>query len=174
MITSTKIASLAVAAMLITTASAQAIDFNADVADSVQDSVNSSESRDIGSNLHDAVDTDEARDANGNLNDRILFQGDSDALNQAILNGDKQAFKVALANGYLTLTCVLDNGALVIANTGALALPAKTKLRWTVATLGETGTLKFATDLMPGAKVRTADLVDGADGETCAIKVLGR
>ena len=174
MITSTKLAGLAFAALLVGTAAVQAIDFNADVADSVQDSMNSSESRDIDSNLHDAIDTDEARDANGNLNDRILFKGDNDALNQAILNGDKQAFKLALANGYLKLTCVLDDGALVIANTGVIALPAKTKLRWAVAALGETGTLKFATELMPGEKVRTTDLVDGADGETCAIKVLGR
>ena len=178
MTTISRFATLSLAALLLTTASAQAFGPRGSLGDSVTDSINDAvdtdQAEDAGDNLQDAIDTDEARDARDNLNDRILADPNNQNVNDLLLGRDGTLdLKEALAAGLLKLTCVVDDGTLIIANTGNLGLPAKTRLRWTVASLDEVGTLQLSTELAAGARARTAKLVDGADGENCAIKVLG-
>jgi hypothetical protein len=172
MTNTTRIAVLGLAALLLLNSAVQAGGLNNG---SVNNVVDTDQAQDANDNLNDAVDTDQAQDIDDNLHDRILFSGNNQNINDIVLGRDgKLNVKMALAAGLLKLTCLVDDGALVIANTGSLALPAKTKLRWTVAALGEAGTLKLSTALAVGARTRTANLVAGADGENCAIKVLGR
>lgn len=181
MTNTTHIAALGLAALLLTTASAQAFGPRGSIGGSISDAVVNTSQADAADGLRDAVDTDEARDVDDNLHDKIVFLNNEN-LTDLVLgpNGEpvvgpdgKLDLRMALAAGLVKLTCRVDDDALVIANTGKIALPAKTKLRWTVAALDQTGTLKLSTDLAAGTHARTADLLDDADGESCAIKVLG-
>jgi hypothetical protein len=168
MTSATRIAVLGLAALLFTSAAAQAGGL-----DGINDAVDTDQAQDAGDNLLDAIDTDEARDVDANLHDKIVFLNNED-LNRAMIGPDSVLdVKLALASGLLKLTCIVDDSSLVIANTGRIAIPAQTKLRWTVAAIDEAGTLKLASGLAVGARARTTDLVAGADGEACAIKVLG-
>ncbi|WP_423066153.1 hypothetical protein [Devosia sp. CN2-171] len=177
MTNTTRIAALGLAALLLTTAGAHAFgareSVGESVADSIGDAIDTDQAQDAGDNLQDAIDTDEARDVDENLHDKIVFFNNENMNDIMLGSNGKLDMKQALAAGLLKLTCLVDDDALIITNNGSLALPAKTKLRWTVAALGEVGTLKLSTELAAGARARTAEVVAGADGESCAIKVLG-
>jgi hypothetical protein len=80
-----------------------------------------------------------------------------------------------LKSGHLALDCSLGGADLLIANAGTIAIPAGTKLKWSVKSYGAQGYVQLKRGLEAGADVRVASVLDGAakDGTPCAVKVSG-
>jgi hypothetical protein len=164
MTTFTKLATVTLAALMISTSLATAFDpigVNETIAptpsDSIQDAVQSGSAE---QSIQTAVQFDPIRD-----------------INDAVLNGAKtgKGGKVVLRNGreiLVAFSCEAGgNDLLTLRNKGDY-VPAGTKVRWEVKSLGERGSVRLKTALGNGEKVRVDIGMDVDAGTPCAAKAI--
>lgn len=100
------------------------------------------------------------------------------AINDAVLGRDKATnpkLKLVLKSGHLLLKCSTGGDDLLVSNLGEIDLPAGTRLKWTVKAMGEQGVATLKRGLGSGEKVRLTDLLDdkAQKGTNCSAKVSG-
>lgn len=161
---SIRITALAVAAVLMTTGLASALERL-----STDDPVGDSLDKFGGRSLHVVRPSNEA------VNDVLKPHNfNVKAINDVVLGRDKaKNLKQALKQGLLRLECKTGGDDLVVANVGNIDLPAGTRLKWKVRTLAEQGDITLKRGLGSGDKIRLADLLDdkAEKGTKCSAKV---
>jgi len=166
MIRLSKLATLTAAALVLTTGFASAFDpigVNEVIAPTPQDS------------MQDAVQSQSPSDS---MQDAVQFDPKRD-LNDAVLAGAKtgkgsKGGKLTVDGRVITLAFACQSAGtelLTLSNKGDM-VPAGTKVRWEVKSLGERGTVQLKTALATGEKVRV-DIGTGVDaGIPCAARAI--
>ena len=159
----TKLAAAALTTLLLSTGLASAFDpigVNETIAPTPQDSI------------QDAVQSQSATDS---INDAVLFDPEG-AIQDAVLDGAKPAKGGNLTvNGrtiVLAFTCEAGGNELLTLRNKGDVVPAGTKLRWDVKSLGERGAVRLKTALGSGETVRVDVGMDIDAGTPCAAKAI--
>lgn len=169
----TKFAAAALTTLMLGTglASAESIRFverASPMNDSVNDAVQPSSPTD---SINDAV----RFDPEGSINDAVLFDPEG-AIQDAVLDGAKPTKGGNLTvNGrdiVLALTCEAGGNELLTLRNKGDVVPAGTKLRWDVESLGERGAVRLQTALGSGETVRVDIGMDVDAGTPCAAKAI--
>jgi hypothetical protein len=165
---SIRVTALAMAAVLMTTGLASALE-RLGTDDSVRDSLDKFGER----SLHVVRPNNEA------VNDVVKPHNfNVKAINDAVLGRDKATnpkLKLVLKSGHLLLKCSTGGDDLLVSNLGEIDLPAGTRLKWKVKAMGEQGVATLKRGLGSGEKVRLTDLLDdkAQKGTNCSAKVSG-
>lgn len=125
--------------------------------------------------INDAVSDAVHHDTSGDIKDAVydaVKPLNNQNVNNMLMPNQQQ---LALADGRLAIDCSVGGADLLVANIGDVAIPAGTKLKWTVKAEGAQGYVQLKQQLSAGADVRVAGALDDAASTDarCTIKAIG-